>query len=124
LGVYQTTGIQISLTRHLHLPSPPDSEPPLQISDTLTTVAFRGAEYTMHPGAEGVASLVFDVPRHARGVKGGSRHGGGDGEEGEGREGRTECLFEVRCVLGIKIGLPFGRYVHPCLCTYLPTGFN
>jgi hypothetical protein len=103
---FQTTGLQISLTRRLHLANMPTSEKsPLQISDTLTTVAFRGPEYIVQPGAEGVASLVFDVPRNVRSVKGGPR----DGDE----EGKvTDCLFEVKCTLAIKIGLPLGRLVY------------
>lgn len=92
--------------RSLQLPNAPTSDKsPLQISDTLTTVAFRGPEYIVHPGTEGVASLVFDVPRSARSVKGGPR----DGDEEEGKV--TECLFEVRCTLSVKIGLPLGRLV-------------
>jgi len=71
----------------------------------LTTVAFRGPEYIVQAGTEGVASLVFDVPRNARSVKGGPR----DGDEETGNV--TDCLFEVKCTLGIKIGLPFGRFV-------------
>jgi hypothetical protein len=77
----------------------------LQISDTLTTVAFRGPEYIIPPGAEGVASLVFDVPRHSRGVKGGTRDGG------DGDVPMTESLFEVRCIVGIKILMGIGRWV-------------
>ena len=84
---------------------PPSGKAALQISDTLTTVAFRGPEYIVQPGTEGVASLVFDVPRKARSVKGGPR----DGDEEEGKV--TDCLFEVKCTLGIKIGLPLGRFV-------------
>jgi len=60
----------------------------------------------VQPGTEGVASLVFDVPRNARSVKGGPRDG--DGQQ----ETVTDCLFEVRCTLGIKIGLPLGRFVN------------
>lgn len=60
----------------------------------------------MHPGTDGMASLVFDVPRNARSVKGGPRES--DEEEGK----TTECLFEVRCTLDIKIGLSFGRFVN------------
>jgi hypothetical protein len=67
---------------------------PLRISDTSTNVAFRGPEYIVAPGVEGVASLVFDVPNHARGVKGGMR----DGNESEVRQ--TDALFEVRCIVG------------------------
>jgi len=126
----RTTGLQISLTRTLHFPNPPPSDKPtLQLSDTLTTVAFRGPEYIVQPGSEGVASLVIDVPRDARSVKGGPRAG----DEGE-RDGEqsvtTACLFEVRCTLGIKIGLPFGSkdilldipvtILHPLAIPQLP----
>jgi len=121
----RTTGLQISLTRSLHLGNVPTLEKAsLQITDTLTTVAFRGPDYIMQPGAEGVASLVFDVPRNARSVKGGPRDG--DGQQGA----VTDCLFEVRCTLGIKIGLPLGSkdilldlpvtIVHPLAVPQVP----
>jgi hypothetical protein len=77
----------------------------MQISDTLTTVAFRGPEYTIPSGAEGVASLVFDVPSHARGVKGGPLEGDNSDTV------TTEALFEVRCIVGIKMGMGIGRCV-------------
>lgn len=91
----------------LHLPKLPASEKsPLQITDTLTTVPFRGPEYIIPPGAEGVASLVFDIPRHARTVKGGTR----EGTEMEPRV--TAALFEVKCLLSVKIGMGFGKSVN------------
>jgi hypothetical protein len=105
--------LAVTLTRILHLPGfPRPHEAPLQISDTLTTVPFCGPEYIIPPGVEGVASLVFDVPKFARGVKGGSR----DGDEAERRT--TEALFEVRCIVGIKMLMGIGRceilkYVQP-----------
>jgi len=70
-------------------------------------VAFRGPEYTITPGAEGVASLVFDVPKFARGVKGGIR------EDHDEEAKITEPLFEVQCILSIKISMGIGRYVRP-----------
>src|SRR5262245_23694782 len=100
----KNTGLFITLTRSLHLPNlPPHEKAPLEITDTLATIAFRGQEYIIPPGAEGVASLVFDVPKNSRGVKGGTRQGG----EEEAR--MTEPLFEVRCVVGIKLGMGIGR---------------
>jgi hypothetical protein len=90
----------------LHFPDlPPSEQPPLQISDTLTTVAFRGPEYIIHPNSEGVANLVFDVPKGARGVKGGTR------EADEGDIKSTDPLFEVRCIVAVKITMGIGRYV-------------
>lgn len=59
----------------------------------------------VQPGTEGVANLVFDTPRIARGVKGGPRSI--DDETGT----ILEPLFEVRCVISIKIAMGFGRLV-------------
>ncbi|KAG6918440.1 hypothetical protein DXG01_014621 [Tephrocybe rancida] len=99
----KNTGLTLALTRMLVLPGLKAGETsPLQISDVLTTVPFRGLEYIIPPGAEGVASLVFDVPKHARGVRGGSY----EGDESEGRS--SESLFEVRCIVGITINMGFG----------------
>jgi hypothetical protein len=109
------------LTRTLFLPTrnAKSSEnfptPILEVSDTLTTVSFKGPEYIIAPGGEGVASLVFDVPKDARGVRGGLLEGGeGDDDVSrkEGLGGRvTESLFEIRCTVGVKIGMGFGRLV-------------
>jgi hypothetical protein len=75
---------------------------PLQISDTLVTVPFRGPEYIIPPGAEGVASLVFDVPQHACGVRGGLLQGDQSASK------PTHSIFEVRCVVGITMNMGFG----------------
>ena len=98
----------MTLTRTLYLPG--SAAAPVHISDTLITVPFRGPEYIIPPGAEGVANLVFDVPTHARGVRGGTL----DGEEPEGGGGvrRTESLFEIRCKVEVKLTMGMGRYVH------------
>lgn len=104
--ICQNSGLSITLTRQLQLPSFPTTEkPPLQISDTLTSVSFRGQEYIIQPGTEGVANLVFDVPRHARGVKGGPRHGDED------EETVTAALFEVLCIIDVKLSMGFARYL-------------
>ena len=65
----------ITLGRHLHLPLPAHGSgnhkkapSPLQISDTLASIAFRGPEYTANPGTEGIVQLIFDVPRTAHTV--------------------------------------------------------
>lgn len=72
------------------------------------TVPFRGPEYIIPPGSEGIANLVFDVPKHARGVRGGML----DGEELEegGQRRISESLFEVRCKIEVKLGMGMGRY--------------
>ncbi|KAI9067691.1 hypothetical protein FKP32DRAFT_1609263 [Trametes sanguinea] len=97
----KNSGLSVTLTRELYLPNiPPTQKQPLQLSDTVTSVSFRGPEYIIVPGAEGVANLVIDVPKNARGVKGGRRIGD---------EGRvSECLFEVRCMVSVKLSMGIG----------------
>ena len=117
----QNTALTVTLTRTLVLPtrnakaSDHSHTPILEVSDTLRTVSFKGPEYIIAPGGEGVASLVFDVPKDARSVRGGPLEGG-EGDEGasekEGLQGRiTQSLFELRCTVGVKIGMGFGRLV-------------
>ena len=101
----KNTGLNVSLTRKLVLPETSTAQKhPLHISDTLATVSFRGPEYTMHPGLEGVANLVFDVPDKARSVRGGIRYA--DEEQKFG----VNALFEVGCVVSIRVPLGIGRY--------------
>jgi hypothetical protein len=112
----QTTGLHVTLSRHLHLPSPANNAgrklpPPLQISDTLASVTFRGPEYIAHPGTEGIANLVFDVPRAARTVSAYPRHGGDGDDELDVFKKKTAPLFEVRGVLAVRIVMPVGRFV-------------
>ncbi|KAJ7057948.1 hypothetical protein C8F01DRAFT_1148942 [Mycena amicta] len=121
----KNTGLVVMLTRSLVISGVPSSEKtPLQISDTLVTVPFRGPEYIIPPGAEGVASLVFDVPKHARGVKGGLLQGADSAVK------PTHAIFEVQCVLGVKITMGFGskdielnlpiQVLHPLALPELP----
>ena len=92
------------MIRDLHLPQIPVSEkPPLRITDTLASVSFRGPEYIIHPGVEGVANLVFDVPKGARGVKGAPRQGDEEGAR------VTPALFEVKCIVSVRLSMGFGR---------------
>lgn len=103
----KNSGLTVSLTRTLYLPGATTA--PLQLSDSLTVVPFRGPEYIIPPGAEGIANLVFDVPKQARGVSGGLL----DGEEAENGTGprRTESLFEIRCKVEVKLTMGVGRCV-------------
>ncbi|KAI0077291.1 hypothetical protein K474DRAFT_1661914 [Panus rudis PR-1116 ss-1] len=123
----KNSGLSVTLTRELQLPIfSSSSKPPLQLSDTLTNVSFRGQEYVILPGSEGVANLVFDVPRNARGVKGGKRHGDEEDQAGK----TSEPLFEVRCIVGVKLGMGFGSkdirleipvtILHPAAVPELP----
>ncbi|KAF9500006.1 hypothetical protein BDN71DRAFT_1258120 [Pleurotus eryngii] len=97
----KNTGLTITLSRHLLLGAAPGEKPQLQLSDTLAVIPYRGQEYIIPPGAEGVASLVFDVPKYAKSVKGGSR------EDDDGRT--SEALFEIRCIVGVKLNMGLGR---------------
>ncbi|KAF6759747.1 hypothetical protein DFP72DRAFT_884047 [Ephemerocybe angulata] len=101
----KNTGLSLSLNRTLILPgvSKPGKQA-LELTDTLTHVPFRGPEYIIPPGAEGVANLVFDVPKHSRGVRGGTLEGD---EEDPPRH--TESLFEIRCTVDIKMSMGFGN---------------
>ena len=91
------------MSRELYLLKVPAMQKqPLQICDTITSVSFKGLEYIIQPGAEGVANLV-GVPRGTRGVRGGCRIGDGNMS--------TECLFEVRCTVNVKLAMSIGRYV-------------
>ncbi|KAL5526614.1 hypothetical protein ACEPAF_8338 [Sanghuangporus sanghuang] len=101
----RTTGLSLTLARYLHLPSTSHLQQTLQLSDVLAKVPFRGPEYIVQPGTEGVASLVFSVPRNAQGVRSGKLK---TGEEDEGRE-PVESLFDVQCMLEIKIGMGLGN---------------
>lgn len=99
----KTTGLTLTLTRTLHLPNLGSSKNPFQITDTVVTVPFRGAEYTIGPGVEGVANLVFEVPRAARGVKGGTREMTDDGSHRH-----IEALFDVQTAVTVTIGMGVG----------------
>ncbi|KAI0248491.1 hypothetical protein BJV78DRAFT_1156471 [Lactifluus subvellereus] len=85
----KTTGLHVTLSRQLHLPTSSNTTgrktmPPLQISDTLASIAFRGPEYVAHLGTKGIAQLMFDVPHTARtGTISVYPQHGGDGDEGE-----------------------------------------
>jgi hypothetical protein len=57
--------------------------------------------------SEGVANLVFDVPKDVIGVQGGTLDGEGEGDGGQPR--RTESLFEIRCQVQVKLGMGIGR---------------
>lgn len=96
-----TCGVTVFLTRSLHLSkSLVGAEPPLHLADIITQVDFRGPEYSLPPGIEGLARLVIDVPRHFRGTMGSSRL------DDNGRT--TDWLFEVSCAFDIRVGMSFG----------------
>lgn len=94
----------LSLNRTLILPT--NNTKPLEISDTILTVPYRGQEYTLPPGGEGVAHLVFDVPITARSVKGGIYEGDDDGARSN-----NEALFSIQASVEVKVGMGLGRWV-------------
>ncbi|KAJ2918480.1 hypothetical protein MD484_g1976, partial [Candolleomyces efflorescens] len=101
----KNTGLSLSLNRTLVLAGMSKlGKQALELTDTLTHVPFRGPEYIIPPGAEGVANLVFDVPKHSRGVRGGSL----EGDEADPPH-NTESLFEIRCTVDIKMSMGFGN---------------
>lgn len=99
----QNTALTVTLTRQLVLPNMPRDHP-LQVLDTLTHVSFRGPEYIIQPGVEGVAHLMFDVPDSARSVKDEDRPSGEDGSR------TSPTLFAVRCIVSVKMVMGIGRY--------------
>ena len=96
------SGVTLTLSRELRLSSPGDKEA-LNTTDTVTEVEFRGHEYMVPPGIEGVANLVINIPRSSRGSRGGSRVD----ENGK----MIDCLFEVRCSLKLQVDMPIERCV-------------
>lgn len=95
-----TSGVTLTLSRELRLSSPSVDEDAFKITDTVTEVEFRGHEYMVPPGIEGIANLVINIPRSSRGSRGGARIG----EDGN----MTDCLFEVLCSLRLRVDMPIG----------------
>ena len=58
-----------------------------------------------------MASLVFDVPKSARGAKGGMYLGDAEFDKVPGKRKETRALFEVQCILSIKLVMGLGRSV-------------
>ncbi|KXN83785.1 hypothetical protein AN958_01062 [Leucoagaricus sp. SymC.cos] len=121
----KNSGLVVALNRNLVLPSPNAKPSPLQISDTILTVPFKGQEYILPPGGEGVAHLVFDVPLSARSVRGGEYEGDGD-EEGR----KSDALFSIQASVEVKVVMGLGSkdivveipvtVVHPSALPELP----
>lgn len=78
----------------------------MEISDSLLTIPFRGPDYTVQAFSEGVANLVFTVPRNTRGVRSGLR----ENAEGDPRVVK-ESLFDIQCILIVRLGMGFSSYV-------------
>ncbi|KAG2145339.1 uncharacterized protein EDB93DRAFT_1288354 [Suillus bovinus] len=99
-SVNWTCGVTLTLSRELRLLSPSVDKDMFKITDTVTEVEFRGHEYMVPPGVEGVANLVINIPLSSRGSHGGARVS----EVGT----TTDCLFEVCCNLRLRIDMPIG----------------
>ncbi|KAI5119446.1 hypothetical protein M0805_008385 [Coniferiporia weirii] len=98
------SGLDLTLMRRLHLPIAAQIDNAPQISDTLLSMPFRGEDYVVHPGTEGIANLVFSVPNNAFGVRAG-RLDTGEGDYGP---RRMDSLFFVQCSIQIELGGGFG----------------
>ncbi|KAI0696451.1 hypothetical protein BC835DRAFT_1414282 [Cytidiella melzeri] len=98
----KNTGLTVTFNRQLVLPNVPQDHP-LQMLDTLATVPFRGPEFVIQPGVEGVAHLIFDVPDAARTVKAQQRYGGEDDNR------LSPNLFSIRCTVNVKMNMGFGN---------------
>ena len=75
------------------------------MSNVLLSVPFKGPEYIVEPGTEGVANLVFTVPKNASSMRPG-RMNSGDEDDGP-RE--IESLFSVECKIELKFDMGFGN---------------
>ncbi|KAF8800827.1 hypothetical protein BYT27DRAFT_7199285 [Phlegmacium glaucopus] len=98
----KNSSLTLTLTRTLYLLGRQQLQQlaTVQISDTLTTVPFRGPEYIIPPGAVGVANMVFDVPKATL---------DGEIEEDGGQPRRTESLFEIRKDIILQIPIDVVR---------------
>ncbi|KAG9051182.1 hypothetical protein FS837_011297 [Tulasnella sp. UAMH 9824] len=98
----KTHGVTLRIMRRLHLRHAPPQDHPFQLTDSLATIPFNGPEYSIGPGGEGVANLVFDVPIPAYGAGVGLR------SEDRPKQGVPSLLFTVECELEVNIGMPMG----------------
>ena len=78
-------------------------------SNKKVNTLFFTLSLRVRKDSEGVANLVFDVPKDVIGVQGGTLDG--EGEEDGGQPRRTESLCEIRCQVQVKSGMGIGRYV-------------
>ncbi|KAG8909340.1 hypothetical protein FRC01_007000 [Tulasnella sp. 417] len=98
----KTHGVTLRIMRRLHLRHGPPQDHPFQLTDSLGTIPFNGPEYSIGPGGEGVANLVFDIPTPAYGAGVGLR------SEDRPKQGVPSLLFTVECELEVSIGMPMG----------------
>lgn len=73
--------------------------------DTLLTVPFRGAAYTVQAFSEGVAHLVIKVPSSARGVRKGTR----EATNARGQSFWKDEIFHVQCYLQVTLVTAFSE---------------
>ncbi|KAF9519674.1 hypothetical protein BS47DRAFT_1387948 [Hydnum rufescens UP504] len=96
------SGVTLNLSRKLHIERPPTDITGIEISDSLLSIPFRGPAYTVQAFSEGVANLVFTIPRNTRGVKAGLR------ENAEGNPNVVKkSLFDIQCNLIVRLGTGF-----------------
>lgn len=101
----QTNGVTLTVTRRLVLRQAPSQRNPYEITDDIAKIPFNGPEYSVSPGGEGVAQLVFEVPPKAFGALTGADH---DDDPRLHVKGYTP-LFTVQCQVTVRIGLGLGE---------------
>ncbi|KAF8340435.1 uncharacterized protein EI90DRAFT_3035536 [Cantharellus anzutake] len=95
------SGVSLALIRKLALAHPTEGKKSIELSDKLLEVPYKGPDYTVQAFSEGVANLVFSVPRAALG----SQLGGVHHQEGSGNQ---ESLFRISCSLLVKVAMGWG----------------
>ncbi len=73
---------------------------PIHLSETITSFPFNGPEYSIAPGGEGTAHLVFELPRNGFGSGLATR----DQEEYP-QKGVPNLLFGIECEVEVTIGM-------------------
>ncbi|KAL7415170.1 hypothetical protein BDY24DRAFT_369433 [Mrakia frigida] len=105
----------LTITRRLLLPSPPTHNPTsktphtheLVVSDVVLTTPFRGNQFEFLPNTETVVPLEILIPEDLRSLRAGKR------DDGRGRGGKRDALFEVRCVVEVKVSTGvLGKDIH------------
>lgn len=97
------SGLSLKLVRKLHLDHPAPDGTVIKVSDTLASVPFHGPEYTVQAFSEGVAHLVLNIPRSARGVRKGPR----EAMDGRGEPYWKDGLFSVQCYIVVSLSTSF-----------------
>ncbi|KAG8905349.1 hypothetical protein FRB99_000177 [Tulasnella sp. 403] len=100
----KTNGVTVTLSRRLHLANPLPQNHPLRLSDSLVTIPYHSPEYCVPPGGEGVAHLVFDIPKNAFGTRVGAQEETSIQE----RQKAPSFIFSVECEVNVFVLMGLG----------------